>query len=139
VDELLIKFSFKGFAFVLGAVVGSFLNVCIYRLPLDSFFNQRAPVLLSACKNPIPWASKPAAPQLVVFARVAQTVAPKFAFRYFAVELLTALLFLAVWQSFPWQIAIAYGLRFAVIRRDLYRLEHFIIPARSRSAALLPG
>ena len=34
------RFLFAGIAFVLGAVVGSFLNVCIYRLPLDLSVNQ---------------------------------------------------------------------------------------------------
>jgi leader peptidase (prepilin peptidase)/N-methyltransferase len=34
------KFLFGAFAFVLGAAVGSFLNVCIYRWPVDLSINK---------------------------------------------------------------------------------------------------
>ena len=44
-------------------------------------------------------------------------------------ELLTALLFLAVWRSFPWQIAIAYWIFVSlVIAATFIDFEHFIIP-----------
>ena len=53
----------------------------------------------------------------------------KIAFRYFAVELVTALLFLAVWRSFPWQIAIAYWVFVSLlIVATFVDFEHFIIP-----------
>jgi leader peptidase (prepilin peptidase)/N-methyltransferase len=51
------------------------------------------------------------------------------AFRYFAVELLTALFFLIIWQSFPWQIAIAYWVFIALVTAATFiDFEHFIIP-----------
>src|SRR3981081_1741118 len=46
---------FSVFAFVLGAVVGSFLNVCIYRLPLDLSINEPRRSYCPNCKQPIPW------------------------------------------------------------------------------------
>ena len=53
----------------------------------------------------------------------------RISFRYFAVELLTALLFLAIWQNFPWPIALAYWLFIALIIVGTFvDLEHFIIP-----------
>src|SRR6202022_3300158 len=53
----------------------------------------------------------------------------KIAFRYFGVELITALLFLAVWRTFPWQIAIAYWVFVSlVIAATFIDFEHFIIP-----------
>lgn len=116
-------------AFVLGAVVGSFLNVCIYRLPLDLSINQPRRSFCPACKNPIPWYQNlPLLSWLFLRGRCANCGA-KIAFRYFAVELLTALLFLAVWQSFPWPIAVAYWIFVSlVIAATFIDFQHFIIP-----------
>ena len=44
---------FSGFAFLLGSCVGSFLNVCIYRIPLDE--SVIAPGSHCACGKPIAW------------------------------------------------------------------------------------
>ena len=53
----------------------------------------------------------------------------RIAFRYFAVELLTALLFLAVWRQFPWQIALAYWVFVSLLIVGTFiDFEHFIIP-----------
>ncbi|MEO5717410.1 MAG: A24 family peptidase, partial [Chthoniobacterales bacterium] len=53
----------------------------------------------------------------------------KIAFRYFAVELLTALLFLAVWLVFPWKIALVYWVFVSLlIAATFIDFEHFIIP-----------
>src|SRR5207247_9865308 len=53
----------------------------------------------------------------------------RIAFRYFAVELLTAFFFLIIWKAFPWQIAIAYWVFIAlVIAATFIDFEHFIIP-----------
>src|SRR6202011_3188588 len=64
----------------------------------------------------------------------------KIAFRYFAVELLTALLFLAVWQLFPWQIAIAYWVFVSlVIAATFIDFEHFIIPDQITIGGAIAG
>lgn len=129
VDDSAYQILFSVFAFALGAAVGSFLNVCIYRLPLDLSVNQPRRSFCPACKNPIPWhLNIPLLSWLLLRGRCANCGA-KIAFRYFAVELITALLFLAVWQSFPWQIAIAYWIFVSlVIAATFIDFEHFIIP-----------
>ena len=131
---------FSVFAFVLGAVVGSFLNVCIYRLPLDLSVNRPRRSFCPACKNPIPWHQNlPLLSWLFLRGRCANCGA-KIAFRYFAVELLTALLFLAVWQSFPWQIAIAYWVFVSlVIAATFIDFEHFIIPDQITIGGAIAG
>ncbi|MDQ6912136.1 MAG: prepilin peptidase [Verrucomicrobiota bacterium] len=120
---------FAVFAFVLGAAIGSFLNVCIYRLPLDLSVNEPRRSFCPSCKEPIPWHyNLPLISWLFLRGRCANCGA-RIAFRYFAVELLTALLFLALWLYFPWPIAIAYWILVALlIAATFIDFEHFIIP-----------
>ena len=122
-------FFFGLLAFVLGSVVGSFLNVCIYRLPLDLSVNQPRRSYCPVCKKEIPWYHNlPLLSWLYLRARCANCGA-RIAFRYFAVELLTAPLFLAVWLAFPWQVAIAYWVLVSIlIVATFIDFEHFIIP-----------
>src|SRR3954468_8101755 len=99
---------FSVVAFVLGAVVGSFLTLCIYRLPLDLSVNEPRRSFCPSCKKQLTWSQNiPLFSWLFLRAKCANCGA-RIAFRYFAVELLTALLFLLVWKCFPWEMAIAY-------------------------------
>jgi leader peptidase (prepilin peptidase) / N-methyltransferase len=120
---------FEVVAFVLGACVGSFLNVCIYRLPLNLSVNQPRRSFCPSCKTQIPWHQNlPIFSWLLLRGRCARCGA-RVAFRYLAVELLTALFFLIIYKSFPWQIAIAYWVFIAlVIAATFIDFEHFIIP-----------
>ncbi len=116
-------------AAVLGATVGSFLNVCIYRLPLDLSVNEPRRSFCPSCKKQIPWHQNlPLLSWLSLRGRCANC-GSRIAFRYFLVELLTALLFLAVWRSFPWQTALAYWVLVSLlIVATFIDFEHFIIP-----------
>jgi leader peptidase (prepilin peptidase)/N-methyltransferase len=120
---------FATFAFVLGAVVGSFLNVCIYRMPLDLSVNEPRRSFCPACKKQLKWHQNiPLLSWLFLHGRCANC-GSRIAFRYFAVELLTGLLFLAVWQRFPWQIALAYWVFVSLLVVGTFiDFEHFIIP-----------
>src|SRR6266481_5483037 len=124
-DDLL----FSIFAFVLGACVGSFLNVCIYRLPLNLSVNQPRRSFFPSCKTQILWHQNlPLVSWLALRGRCANCGA-RIAFRYFVVELLTAVFFLVIWKAFPWPIAIAYWVFIAlVIAATFIDFEHFIIP-----------
>jgi leader peptidase (prepilin peptidase)/N-methyltransferase len=54
--------------------------------------------------------------------------------------LLTALLFLAVWQVFPWQIAIAYWVFVSILLIATFvDLEHFIIPDQITIGGTIAG
>ena len=120
------QFLFASVAFVLGAVVGSFLNVCIYRLPLDLSVNEPKRSFCPACKKQIPWHQNlPLLSWLFLRGRCANC-GSRIAFRYFAVELLTALMFLAIWRSVSvGDGARLLGLRFAPDRGDVHRLRAF--------------
>ena len=120
---------FRVFAFVLGAAIGSFLNVCIYRLPRDLSVNQPRRSFCPSCKKPIPWYQNlPLLSWLLLRGKCANC-GSRIAFRYFAVELLTALLFLAVWLAFPWPIALVYWVFVSLlVVATFIDFEHFIIP-----------
>ncbi|MBA3651301.1 MAG: prepilin peptidase [Chthoniobacterales bacterium] len=123
------ELAFRVFAFLLGASVGSFLNVCIYRLPRDLSVNQPRRSFCPACKTPIPWHQNVPLFSWFALRGKCASCGSKIAFRYFAVELLTALLFLALWLVFPWQIALVYWVFVSLlVAATFIDFEHFIIP-----------
>jgi leader peptidase (prepilin peptidase) / N-methyltransferase len=133
-------FLFRAFAFFLGAAVGSFLNVCIYRLPVDLSINKPRRSFCPTCKAPILWHQNlPLISWLWLRGRCAHC-GDRITFRYFGVELLTALLFLAIWQSFPWQMAIAYWVFVSfLIVGTFIDFEHFIIPDGVTIGGIIAG
>ena len=139
-DNSIYQFLFSIFAFILGAAVGSFLNVCIYRLPRDLSVNQPRRSFCPACKKPIPWNQNlPLISWLMLRGRCANC-GSKIAFRYFAVELLTALLFLAIWQNFSWPMAITYWIFVSFLLVGTFvDFEHFIIPDRVTIGGIIAG
>ena len=139
-DHSVYELIFCAFAFILGTAVGSFLNVCIYRLPVDLSINRPRRSFCPACKKPIPWHQNlPLISWIVLRGRCANC-GSKIAFRYFAVELLAALLFLAIWQTFPWQMAIGYWIFVSfLIVGTFIDFEHFIIPDRVTIGGIIAG
>jgi leader peptidase (prepilin peptidase)/N-methyltransferase len=123
------EFFFSMVAVTLGAVVGSFLNVCIYRLPLDLSVNEPRRSFCPSCKQQLAWYHNvPLLSWLFLRGKCAHCGA-RIAFRYFAVELLTALLFLWVWKLFPWPMAVSYWVFVSLlIAATFIDFEHFIIP-----------
>jgi leader peptidase (prepilin peptidase) / N-methyltransferase len=131
---------FAAFAFVLGACIGSFLNVCIYRMPLGLSVNEPKRSFCPHCKKPIPWHHNlPLISWLWLRGKCAKCGAP-IAFRYFGVELLTAVLFLAVWWrvwihprpewlGHGWVLALPYWIFVSLlVVATFIDFEHFIIP-----------
>ena len=131
---------FAVLAFVTGAAIGSFLNVGIYRLPRDISIKEPRRSFCPICKAQIPWRQNiPLVSWLVLRGRCANCGA-RIAFRYLGVELLTALLFLAVWQFFPWKIAVAYWVFISILLIATFvDLEHFIIPDQITIGGTLAG
>lgn len=118
---------FPGAAAVFGACIGSFLNVCIYRIPKNESIVR--PGSHCGCGQPIaPYDNIPVLSWLILRGR-ARCCGRPFSFRYPAVELLTAGLFLACWLRFPPAQAIAGMVLCAIVLCALFiDLDHMIIP-----------
>ena len=117
--------------FVFGCLVGSFLNVCIYRMPLDLSVVS-PPSHCPHCKYSIPfYLNVPLLTWLSLRGKCKNCGAP-ISPRYFAVELLTGLAFLACWLAFGHAsagIAVVECLFLAgLITATFIDFEHFIIP-----------
>ena len=117
--------------FILGCGIGSFLNVCIHRMPLGESIVW-PPSHCPRCNYHIPWyLNMPLVTWLWLRGRCANCAAP-IAFRYFCVELLTGCAFLGAWLSFGRLTplaAICYCVLLAgFIVATFIDFEHFIIP-----------
>ncbi len=117
--------------FTFGCMVGSFLNVCIHRMPLGLSV-VTPPSHCPHCKYSIPWfLNVPLLTWLMLRGRCRNCRAPISA-RYFLVELLTGLMFLACWLRYgavSAPVAIIYAFFIAgLIVATFIDFEHFIIP-----------
>jgi len=114
-------------AFALGACVGSFLNVVIYRVPKEESIV--TPGSHCGCGQPIKWHDNiPILSWLVLRGR-ARCCGRQFSFRYPAVELLTAVLFVVCWLQHPPAVAVCGWIFLScLIAATFIDLDHFIIP-----------
>ncbi len=117
------------FAVVLGAVVGSFLNACIHRMPRNIRLSQPRRSFCPACKKVIPWHENlPVLSWLALRGRCSGCGA-RISIRYPLVELLTAALFFFAWTGYGLPLAPVYWLLLALlIVATFIDIEHFIIP-----------
>jgi len=117
--------------FVFGCIVGSFLNVCIYRMPLGKSVIS-PPSHCPHCNYSIPfYLNVPLVTWLMLHGRCANCRAP-ISVRYFLVELLTGLMFAGCWVIYGLAspaVALVYCIVMAgLIAATFIDLEHFIIP-----------
>src|SRR2546421_12398237 len=117
--------------FLFGCIVGSFLNVCIHRMPLGLSIVS-PPSHCPHCQYAIPWyLNIPLVTWLYLRGKCRNCGAP-ISIRYFLVELLTALLFLSCWLAFGHQsawLALVYAIFLSgLVVATFIDFEHFIIP-----------
>lgn len=128
--------------FVVGSVVGSFLNVCIHRLPREESIIS-PPSHCPHCNYHIPWyLNLPLFTWICLRGRCANCGA-RISFRYFLVELLTASCFLSCWIVFGRQsagLALVYCLALSgFIVATFIDFEHFIIPDQITLGGIAAG
>jgi leader peptidase (prepilin peptidase) / N-methyltransferase len=118
-----------GFIAIMGALVGSFLNVVIHRIPRGEsivFPNSRCP----ACSNAIrPYDNIPIVSYTLLRGRCRTCQAP-ISIRYPAVELLTALLYFSVVFARGISVATIFDLVFltAIVALIFIDAEHMLLP-----------
>lgn len=117
---------------LVGACLGSFLNVCIYRIPLG-----RSVIYpgshCAACGAPIPWQHNIPVVSWFLLKGRAACCGTKIDGRYPVVEALTAGLMWAVWQIYGHEPVIAFIHTLAVsglLLATFIDIDHFIIPDR---------
>ncbi len=117
------------FVFIFGAIVGSFLNVCIYRMPLEQSI-----VLPGSycpkCRKSIPWFDNIPFVSYIFLKGKCRFCREKISPRYFLVEFLTALMFLVFYlrSGFGFEFFMDVILVSGLIVATFVDIDHRIIP-----------
>ncbi len=127
-------------AFVYGAIVGSFLNVCIFRLPEEQSIVS-PPSHCPKCNTQLrAWDNIPLISFLLLGRKCRYCKTP-ISWRYFSVELLTGLLWVATYIRYGISIDVfAYVLFISALLIAFFvDLDHFIIPDQVWIAGIVIG
>ena len=130
----------SAFIFLAGLCIGSFLNVCIWRIPREESIvwpGSHCP----ACNHAIaPWDNIPLLSWLVLNGKCRHCKAP-ISPRYFVVELLTGALFTALWLVHGWSVQTPVYIFFAaaLILGTFVDLDHLILPDRVTLGGMVAG
>jgi leader peptidase (prepilin peptidase)/N-methyltransferase len=122
--------------FILGLIVGSFLNVCIYRLPRGKSVVS-PPSACPSCNVPIkPWDNIPLLSYIFLRGKC-RKCGERISIRYPIVELLNGIFYLAVFKffGFGWHLPFLFAFASAMIVITFIDLDFQIIP----DAITLPG
>jgi len=87
------------FFFLLGSAIGSFLNVCIYRIPREKSI-VKPPSACPSCEKPIRFYDNIPILSYILLKGKCRDCGTKIAFRYPLVELLTGIFFLLLYRKF---------------------------------------
>ena len=124
--------------FVFGSLIGSFLNVCIYRIPAEKSIV--FPGSTCACGQPIKWFDNIPILSWFILRGQARCCGAPYSFRYPFVELLTASLFLGAWIQHPHATATCLWLLVSMlVCATFIDLDHMEIPDRFSIGLALCG
>lgn len=141
--------------FVFGACIGSFLNVCIYRIPRDIKLGKPHRSFCPDCRHKIEWYDNVPLLSWLFLGGKCRHCSARITSRYFVVELLVAVLFVLGW--FQWQIAedhhvwgivahadwrvvpVAWLVVSGLVVAMFVDFEHYIIPDRVSLGGIVAG
>ena len=117
------------FSFVLGTIFGSFLNVCIVRMPEEKSII-RPPSHCVSCKRPIAWHDNIPLVSFIILRGRCRYCNAKISIRYFIVEVFTGIVFLGFYLYFGLQWILIPYLIFicGLIIATFVDIKHRIIP-----------
>ncbi len=124
---MIIYYSFL--AFIIGSILGSFANVCIYRLPLNKqFISGRS--FCPRCKKKINWYDNLPLFSFINLNGRCRNCKKKISFNYFLVELILAICTLYIFLNYNNFYEIIYLELLVIIFLIIFfiDLKHFIIP-----------
>ncbi|MDR2462733.1 MAG: prepilin peptidase [Verrucomicrobiales bacterium] len=128
--------------FFIGACVGSFLNVCIYRIPLGKSVVTPGS-RCAACGAGIRWWNNLPILSWFLLRGRAVCCGTRIDFRYALVEALTAGLFLALWRCYgvtaPWLAVIYMVFVAALVVATFIDFDYYIIPDRITLGCCVAG
>ena len=130
---------FQLLSFIFGTVVGSFLNVCIYRIPEGRSIV--FPGSTCSCGQPIAWFDNIPVLSWFLLRGKARCCGQKFSVRYALIELLTGILFYTLWciHSDPTVAIIGFLFIAFLICATFIDFDHMIIPDRFSVGGMVIG
>lgn len=128
------------FLFVVGTVIGSFLNVCIYRIPREEsivFPGSHCP----ACKKKIAWFDNVPLISFLILRARCRACKAGIPVRYFIVELASGLLWAALYASYGLTVQFWAGayLLSALLAISVTDLETGLIPDKITLSGIILG
>lgn len=123
-----------------GACIGSFLNVCIYRIPRDESIVFQASHC-TACGCPIAWHDNIPLIGYIALRGKCRSCNRSISPRYVVVECLTAMIYLLMWWAYGYDIrtVIYWLMAGGLILGTFLDLEHMIIPDRVTWGGICTG
>jgi leader peptidase (prepilin peptidase) / N-methyltransferase len=130
----------KFFVFIFGSMIGSFLNVCIFRMPIErSVVKPRS--YCPACNKPILWYDNIPLLSYIFLLGRCRSCKARIPFSYFTVELLTAAAFLIFFNIYGFGFKFFYYAIFicGLIIATFVDIKHRIIPDEISVGGIIVG
>lgn len=123
-----------------GACWGSFLNVCIYRIPMELSVSIPGSHCFS-CKKPVAWHDNIPVLSWFILRGKCRNCGAAFSIRYALIEALTASLFLAVWLAYgpAWITPVYWLMCFGLLLGSGVDFDNMWIPDRVTKGGMILG